>query len=113
MTRGIAILLLLLPGLAFSQGTSAWGVGAISCGKWLEWRQRDPNDEQLVQWIFGFISGHNYYSNSPDVRPPDAKAALAFVDAYCRNNPLHRVTFAGAALNQELGGKQASHQWKR
>src|SRR5262245_40871601 len=113
MIKSIAVLLLLFSTTALSQQPiMAWGVGTISCGKWLQARLQYPNDQQYVQWILGFITGHNYYTNGPDVSPPDAQAALAFVDTYCRNNPLHGVMAAGAALNQELGGKPAQHQWK-
>ena len=90
------------------------GTGTLSCGKWLEGSRQGPAARaQLLQWVYGFLSGVNSHTAGPQAKPLDVEAGAAFVDAYCRNNPLHALVLAAAALVQETGGPKALHQWKR
>jgi len=89
------------------------GSGYISCGQWLESRGDTSLHNQYKQWVFGFVSGSNYNSNQGQSQPPDLAAAVAFIDQYCTNNPLHYLPFAAAALVQETGGPKALHEWKK
>ena len=89
------------------------GAGALSCGQWLKDQQVPVARIQNIQWIYGFLSGVNLYTAGPQAISRDMEAGAAFVDAYCRNNPLHLISAAAAALVQETGGPKAFHQWKR
>ena len=90
------------------------GAGLLSCGKWLEdFRHSLAGHHQNMQWIYGFLSGVNWHTSGPQAKPPDVEGLAAFVDFYCRNNPLHPIGLAAAALVQDMGGPKASHQWKR
>lgn len=89
------------------------GSGAVSCGKWLEEREYKSLREQRRQWLLGYASASNYTNASRQVQLQDGESALAFVDHYCSNNPLHFVPLAAAVLVEALGGPKAAHPWKR
>jgi len=97
---------------------STWevqGTGSLSCGKWLSAREA-KNEAQVnlfVQWVSGWIVSYNYYltpgTTKARARTPDLETITAFVDKFCRENPLKVVAFAAAELVEQLGGKKAWH----
>lgn len=104
-----ALFMLLLTGPTFAQGVRVQGAGNYSCGKYLELRaaQNHVQDEVFVSWIWGYISGFNMEVQQPTTHDgPDEASTLAYVDRYCRENPLHNVISATVALISELGGKR-------
>jgi hypothetical protein len=105
--------LLIAFSLSNAQEVAIWGAGTESCGRWVALRADKVNHAVMKQWVLGFISGSNWNAKGSQARPPDADAADIFVDEYCKNNPLHAVALAAAALVQESGGPKAQHEWKR
>ena len=89
------------------------GVGTNSCGKWTEAAQSQVSRATYKSWVLGFLSGSNWQSGSAQGTVPDPEAAVAFLDEYCKHNPLHIIALGAAALVQESGGPKALHQWKR
>jgi hypothetical protein len=89
------------------------GAGHVSCGYWTEVRNQTSRHHQLRQWVFGFISGANWYTEGGQATPHDQAAVVVFIDQYCKNNPLHTLAWAAAAVIQETGGQKVLHQWKR
>jgi hypothetical protein len=89
------------------------GAGSVSCGYWIEVRNQTSLHHQLRQWVLGFISGANCYTEGKQATPQDQAAVAAFIDQYCKNNPLHVLSMAAVAVVQETGGQKALHQWKR
>jgi hypothetical protein len=75
------------------------GLGTISCGTWTAWR-REGRASLPEQWILGFLSGVGYEGGGGDnpLNGVDADAVWAWMDNYCRANPLDRVAKAGAAF---------------
>ena len=102
-----------LTSLSHAQEVFTIGVGTNSCGKWLEAAPSPGTRAQFRSWVLGFLSGVNWHSSTTQAKVPDPEAALAFVDEYCKRNPLHLVALGAAALAQESGGPKAAHQWKR
>jgi hypothetical protein len=113
-----------LTGIALS--SSAWsvvqviGTGQLGCGEWLQ--AREKNDEVrvefFVQWIWGFLTSHDYYQTSvasPRViaqQMPSHPTVTAYIDKYCKEHPLNTVLFGAAQLAQDLGGITAFHNRK-
>lgn len=89
------------------------GAGMKSCGNWTEAVQNPSVRAQYGSWVLGFLSGSNLQSSSVQGTVTDAEAAVAFIDEYCKHNPLHQIVWGAAALVQESGGPKAQHQWKR
>ena len=98
---------------AQEEGVLALGAGTASCGKWIESRNDKAAHFQYKQWVLGFISGSNWNTVGPQSRPTDQEAVVAFVDLYCKNNPLHTLVAAAAVAVQETGGAKVKIQWKR
>lgn len=79
-----------------------YGAGVRSCGSWLEARKDDDVVWQVyVQWTLGFLSAANVYlENTP--QKTDSDAVIAWLDNYCRDNPLSSVRNAMVNLVLEL-----------
>ncbi len=94
---------------AFAGGYPISGAGAVSCGKYLA--QRSPNNpavnNMMGSWIQGFLSGLNV---ARSIEQPDSKAAilpdfesiLAYMDKYCRDNPLNDVYLGSLTLFNQV-----------
>jgi hypothetical protein len=96
-----------------AQGVIVGGMGINSCGEWLEEAQSSGLRAHYRSWVHGFLSGANWYSSTTQAKVPDTEAPMAFLDEYCKRNPLHFVVAGAAALVQESGGPKALHEWKR
>jgi len=71
------------------EGKTVIGPTGFSCGKWVNTPKGTPDHERLRQWIFGYLSGANIESGSTDfLRSKDADGLTAWMDNYCRRNPL-------------------------
>ena len=71
------------------------GSGTQSCGTYLQGR-RVPNDfvdYQTAQWVWGYLSAYNRYVAYSKFTPVSKNVpsgdVLAYLDKYCRENPLH------------------------
>jgi hypothetical protein len=79
------------------------GAGTASCGTWTSWRAQQANHPDhyvFEQWALGFISG-TAYEGAASLDPLsglDAEAVWAWIDNYCRANPLEEVFDAAAAF---------------
>jgi hypothetical protein len=110
------VLSLLITVQAYATDTAVTvGAGSVSCGYWIEVRSQTSLHHQLRQWVFGFISGFNWYTEGRQAIAQDQAAVVAFIDQYCKNNPLDSLSLAAAAIVQETGGQKVHplHQWKR
>ncbi|MBF0635043.1 MAG: hypothetical protein HQK85_10330 [Nitrospinae bacterium] len=52
-------------------------------------------------WVNGFISGTGYAGHTP-LRKTDSAAIYAYIEKYCRENPLDAVVDAASQLLVEL-----------
>jgi hypothetical protein len=77
----------------------------ISCGAWM----RSQGDEILRArygtWFRGFVSGYNFGNPANQVllgAMPDPPAVAAYIDRFCRDNPLLSFVAAAVPLVQEI-----------
>ncbi len=86
------------------------GAGTTSCGTYIAWRNSGnaPNVSQVVQWTWGYLHGYNTYTLSAKIDPPENDAVAAYLEKYCRDNPLGYVIYAIPKLIDELGGAGAA-----
>ena len=96
-------------------GDNVWvlGSGNVSCGKWLEEKDNKAARAQRMQWLLGYVTAYNWHHTSRQAQLQDGPSALAFVDRYCSNNPLHTVVSAAGALVEELGGPKSGYRWRK
>jgi hypothetical protein len=80
------------------------GDGSNSCGAWTQERGWDSQRSQLWKgWVLGFVSGADIYETNPEILSRvDAPAIYAWIDNYCRLNPLENVQDAAVGLILEL-----------
>jgi len=69
------ILLFAIQGYAKDVATVI-GAGNVSCGKWSEVRNKPSQHYQLKEWILGFISGSNWYTEGSEAIPHDQPAVV-------------------------------------
>ena len=83
------------------------GIGTGSCGSYLQLRSAKSQhfDDSLEGWIAGFVSGMNHarFGISKSIKLlPDGPSMLAYVDKFCRDNPLGTVFNGADALFEEI-----------
>jgi hypothetical protein len=84
-----------------------FGHGLSSCGKWTDVRRsQSPDNIAHASWAIGYLSGINQvisaYEKKDILIRQDAQALLAWLDNYCRANPLETVGKALDLLTDEL-----------
>lgn len=107
------VMLLTLPISAHAKASWVGGAGTCSCGQWIKDRKDEDSgkDYQYLEWIHGYVSGRNW--SGKETHLPDDDAITAFLDLYCKNNPLDTIFAATLVLMQESGGPKTKHQWKK
>ncbi len=96
-----AVLFLTSLGLSeISYAYTSYGSGTDSCGTWVEDRKTTSGWYQSGQWVNGFISAAGYYGIN--FKESDVNALLVFMDNYCKNNPLDKVSDGAKALAKAL-----------
>jgi hypothetical protein len=102
--------LLLLGWSASASAQMVLGPGVVSCGTWTSERNEDRPTSRLTEaWVLGFVSAFTVYGPQPsdDIsKGTDANSLMAWIDDYCRANPLKDVSEATVALIRELGWRR-------
>lgn len=82
-----------------------YGAGLTTCGTWLAERG-DSRQQQAWsldhQWVLVWVSAAGYYYVQGGLRDTDANSIAAWVDKYCRENPLNKIKDAAKSLVTEL-----------
>ena len=75
----------------------------LSCSTWTITSKQSYESQVYSKWVFGFISGINLENPSGDfLQGRDADGLIAWIDSYCRSNPLNRITHAVVELVKVL-----------
>ena len=83
-----------------------YGEGQISCGTYLEVRtwKNAARDDVFATWVHGYVSGRNQTAKQQPSRPFPTVDVLAYLDKYCRDNPLKHIVNGAQKLYEETGG---------
>ena len=89
---------------ASSQPKRVIGNGAKTCGTWTQEHTAGTADYYyLGNWVVGYMSGVNVYTDGPDfLAQIDPNAVVKWIDNYCTTNPLELIASGAHALLQEL-----------
>jgi hypothetical protein len=81
-----------------------YGVGLNSCGQFLEARRYPGNDVAYEHWLGGFLTANASWRVGLGAEPAntDVLAAVAWIENYCRQNPLRQFNTAAVALVHHL-----------
>ena len=88
------------------------GAGNESCGKFLDYERRSDQVSvfMIVSWVQGFISAENISiatgTNQPFLHLPDGETVRAYLDKFCRENPLDSPALGAGKLYHELQARQ-------
>lgn len=76
----------------------------MSCSAWK--KQTAPElREPYVQWVRGFLSGHNYANQSKQVSEVSSGTVAAFVDRYCSEHSAATVSEAAMRMSDRYSGR--------
>jgi len=98
-----------MPGMGFAQssaGQALSGAGTASCGQYIEHSADKDISDLFVSWAQGFLSGMNVADHAATNRGfvilPDSASIKAYLDKYCRENPLESPVKGTILLFKEL-----------
>ena len=84
-------------------GDTVIGAGTNSCGAWTKAIDEDPSlHSQRQVWVLGFLSGVNAIWQKDILVEYDGEDLIAWIDNYCKENPLDRIASAASSLVREL-----------
>ena len=85
----------------------AYPPGTNTCGDYLEYRKDSSGDSRYADWAWGFLSAYNLFGTKPQVQGSVSRGTiLAYLDKYCRDEPLSHVITGVSKLARELGEKK-------
>ena len=86
------------------------GAGTTSCGQYIEHSADKDISDLFVTWAQGFLSGMNVanhaITNREFVILPDSATIKAYLDKYCRENPLDSPAKGTMLLFKELQARE-------
>ena len=78
----------------------------MSCAGWK--KRTDPElREPYVQWVRGFLSGHNYANQSKQVSEVSVSTVATFVDRYCAEHASATVAEAAMRMSDRYSGRNS------
>lgn len=88
------------------EGTTVWGIGGLSCGKYLD---AVDNHHQAITvaaltWAQGYLTGTNVeliLTKHQPLRFTEPEQITAYMQKYCRDNPLEELYLGVARLSNE------------
>lgn len=82
------------------------GLDDMSCAAWK--KKIDPElREPYIQWVRGFLSGHNYANQSKQVAEVSSATVAMFVDRYCEEHASATVTEAAMRMSDQYSGRNS------
>lgn len=82
------------------------GLDDMSCAAWK--KEIDPQlREPYIQWVRGFLSGHNYANQSHQVAEVSSATVAMFVDRYCAEHASATVTDAAMRMSDQYSGRNS------
>lgn len=103
--------LLLAGALVASSHTSAapikvLGLDDMSCAAWKKNSDSELR-EPYVEWVRGFLTGHNYANQSGQVAEVSHGTVAMFVDRYCAEHAAATVTEAAMRMSDQYSGRNS------
>ncbi len=90
----------------FAAPLSVLGLEDMSCAAWK--KNADPElREPYIQWVRGFLSGHNYANQSHQVSAVSRDTVTMYVDRYCAEHDHATVTDAAMRMSDQYSGRNS------
>jgi hypothetical protein len=107
--RLLALLLTVAFAIAFPLSAEAYlllGERGSSCGTWTAARKTSRDYFPMAAWVLGYLAGIASSTGEDLMRGIDSAAVDAWVDKYCAEHPLNKVSDAANVLADELIARQ-------
>jgi len=82
------------------------GMDDMSCAAWKKTLDPEPR-EPYLQWVRGFLSGHNYANQSAQVNEVSKATVATFVDRYCAEHADRTVSDAAMRMSDRYSGRNS------
>lgn len=79
----------------------------MRCAAWKATKPDPALREPYVQWVRGFLSGHNYAHQSAQVSEVSRGTVEVFVDRFCSENAGKSVSEAAMRMSDRYSGRNA------
>ncbi len=79
----------------------------MSCAAWTQSASEPEERQNYVDWVRGFLSGHNYGRQKEQVSVVSNGTIAQFVDRYCRIHPKGSVADAAMQMSDRFSGRNA------
>lgn len=82
------------------------GLDDMSCAAWkgkVDSELREP----YIEWVRGFLSGHNYANQSMQVAEVSSGTVANFVDRYCAEHARATITEAAMRMSDQYSGRKS------
>jgi hypothetical protein len=83
------------------------GLPDMGCKAWADTRFEPERREPYLQWVRGFLSGHNYANPAAQVAEVSAGTVAVFVDRYCAEHAAATVAEAAMRMSDRYSGRNA------
>ena len=94
-----------LSGPATATPLKVLGLDDMSCPAWRATKSDPPLREPYLQWVRGFLSGHNYANQSAQISEVSAGTVAVFIDRYCAENSKATVDEAAMRMSDRYSGR--------
>ena len=95
-------------GKVFAEPVSTLELKPNSCGAWIEERSPAYNAPKFREaWLTGFLTGANVWGDfdTDILKNVDTTAVSAWIDNYCKANPLEKLNKAVTQLIRDLADR--------
>lgn len=107
-TAGLLFAGALLPGLAgAATPLKILGLDDMSCVAWKSTSADPERRASYVQWVRGFLTGHNYANQAKQVAEVSTGTVAVFVDRYCTEKAAGTVTDAAMRMSDQYSGRNS------
>jgi ABC-type tungstate transport system permease subunit len=83
------------------------GLNDMSCSAWKATGSDPEQRAPYVQWVRGFLSGHNYANQSKQVAEVSVGTVTVFIDRYCAERAAGTVADAAMRMSDQYSGRNS------
>ncbi|MGE5470262.1 MAG: hypothetical protein ACM3X0_05635 [Bacteroidota bacterium] len=102
---GLIALVVLPVGTALAAPQNMLGFDDMSCAAWNKSKGDADQRTAYINWIRGFLSGHNYALPSQQVATISSGTIENKIDQYCRETPAGLFSEGAMRLSDQFSGR--------
>lgn len=83
------------------------GLNDMSCTAWKATKSDPERREPYLQWVRGFLSGHNYANQARQVAEVSSGTVAVFVERFCAERAAATVADAAMQMSDQYSGRNS------